>query len=136
MLVVVCAYSSCHSMCTSSNSICDGLAENVFNSNNLFKLQRKLMNQLTSPTAAATYEPLQDLESTHLMQDLIQAPAQFWEHLTRYAGSTIMGITFNKRAKLATDADITEVRSPICVGHVSGLTPIDRCKKSSSMSRK
>ena len=74
------------------------------------KKQRKYMNQLTSPTAAATYEPLQDLESTHLLQDLIREPAQFWEALTRYAGSTIMGITFNKRAKLASDPDITEVR--------------------------
>ncbi|CAD6581847.1 MAG: hypothetical protein CYPHOPRED_001721, partial [Cyphobasidiales sp. Tagirdzhanova-0007] len=54
--------------------------------NEMWKKQRKYMNQLTSPTAAATYEPLQDLESTHLMLDLLQKPTQFWDHLTRYAG--------------------------------------------------
>ncbi|CAD6582177.1 MAG: hypothetical protein CYPHOPRED_001859 [Cyphobasidiales sp. Tagirdzhanova-0007] len=81
--------------------------------NELWKKQRKYMNQLTSPTAAATYEPLQDLESTHLMLDLLQKPNEFWEHLTRYAGSTIMGITFNKRAKLASDPDITDMQTVI-----------------------
>ena len=101
-------------------------------SNELWKKQRKYMNQLTSPTAAATYEPLQDLESTHLMLDLLQKPNEFWEHLTRYAGSTIMGITFNKRAKLASDPDITDVRRSHPLRLVS-CSFVRRCKRSSSM---
>lgn len=88
------------------------------------------MNQLTSPTAAATYEPLQDLESTHLMLDLLQKPKDFWEHLTRYAGSTIMGITFNKRAKLASDPDITEVSPALRYRlTLSSLTFTSRCNR-------
>jgi cytochrome P450 len=85
-------------------------AADLLDSNELWKKQRKYMNQLTSPTAAATYEPLQDLESCHLVRDLLEAPADYWQHATRYAGSTIMGVTFNKRAVTAQSPDITEVR--------------------------
>ena len=61
-------------------------------SNELWKTERKLLHKLTSPQAAATYEPLQDIESTQLMLDMLERPKSFWGHCQRYAGSFIMRV--------------------------------------------
>jgi hypothetical protein len=122
-------YSSRPRLVMAEETVSRGLRLTFMPYTDLWKKERKYMNQLTSPSASATYEPLQDLESTQMMIDMLERPKAFWSHcqrcvrlpssperkLTRpsYAGSLIMQVAFNKRANLASDRNITEVRSAL-----------------------
>jgi hypothetical protein len=114
-----------------------GLRVTFMQYGDMWRRQRKILHQLTSPKAAASYEPIQDIESTSLLVDLLEKPKGFWGHgqrcvaplflislllsddglsrFFRYAGSTIMQVAFNKRAITEQDPAITEVRFPYSV---------------------
>ncbi|KAK9900252.1 putative O-methylsterigmatocystin oxidoreductase [Cystobasidium minutum MCA 4210] len=77
----------------------------------LWRKERKLIHKLTSAQASATYEPMQDLESTQLMIDMLERPKAFWGHCQRYAGSLIMQVAFNKRANRNTDPAVADMRA-------------------------
>jgi cytochrome P450 len=57
---------------------------------------RKLMHQLCQPTAAATYEPTQVLESTRMLHDLIGKPEEYEEWFMRYSSGLIFRVGFGK----------------------------------------
>lgn len=80
-------------------------------SHDLWRTERKLIHKLTSPQASSTYEPMQELESTQLMIDMLERPKAFWGHCQRYAGSLIMQIAFNKRANRNTDPAVADMRA-------------------------
>jgi hypothetical protein len=80
-------------------------------SHDLWRKERKLIHKLTSAQASSTYEPMQDLESTQLMVDMLDRPKAFWGHCQRYAGSLIMQIAFNKRANRNTDPAVADMVS-------------------------
>ena len=50
----------------------------------MWKRQRKLMHKLASPQAAATYEGMQELESTQFLADMVKQPKAHWPHCQRY----------------------------------------------------
>ena len=77
----------------------------------LWRKERKLIHKLTSAQASSTYEPMQELESTQLMVDMLDRPKAFWGHCQRYAGSLIMQIAFNKRANRNTDPAVVDMRA-------------------------
>ncbi|KAK4047662.1 hypothetical protein OIO90_006091 [Microbotryomycetes sp. JL221] len=77
----------------------------------LWRRQRKLLHQLTSPKAASSYEPIQEQESAQIVRDMIKTPKNYWGHCQRYAGSTIMQVGFNKRAATPNHHAITEMRA-------------------------
>ncbi|GAA6033612.1 hypothetical protein JCM8097_001483 [Rhodosporidiobolus ruineniae] len=76
----------------------------------LWRRERRLLHQLTSPQASKQYEGIQEMESAQLVRDMLHKPKDFWGHCQRYAGSTIMQIAFNKRAPTHTDSAITDMR--------------------------
>jgi cytochrome P450 len=57
---------------------------------------RKLMHQLCQPTAAATYEPTQVLESARMLHDLVNKPEEYEEWFMRYSSGLIFRIGFGK----------------------------------------
>ena len=50
----------------------------------MWKRQRKLIHKLTSPAASSKYEPLQEMESTQFMSDMLKQPQSHWPHCQRY----------------------------------------------------
>ena len=55
---------------------------------------RKFSHQVAMPSAAATYEPLQEEEALRAVYDLIQQPAEYERWFERYAASIIMRLAF------------------------------------------
>ena len=55
---------------------------------------RKFAHQVAMPSAAVTYEPLQEEEALRAVHDLISAPPQYERLFNRYAASIIMRLAF------------------------------------------
>jgi len=104
-------YSSRPRLIMTSELVSRGLRMTFMQYGELWRKERKLLHQLTSPKAASSYEPIQDGESAWLIKDLLENPRAFWGHGQRYAGSSIMQIAFNKRALKHSDPAITEMRN-------------------------
>lgn len=96
-------------MIMTSELVSKGLRMTFMPYGELWRKERKLLHQLTSPKAASSYESIQSFESAQLCKDLIEDPKNHWGHCMRYAGSTIMQIAFNKRAPTPDNPGITEV---------------------------
>ncbi|PLW55796.1 hypothetical protein PCANC_01559 [Puccinia coronata f. sp. avenae] len=79
--------------------------------NDLWRRERKLLHLLTQPRAATKYEPIQSQESAQLCLDILNHPHNHWKHSQRYAGSTVLQITFNRRALSIADPAITKMRA-------------------------
>lgn len=58
---------------------------------------RKQSHALLNSTAAIKYEPIQDYESKQMMMELLDSPAQFYQHSRRYSASVIMLVTYGYR---------------------------------------
>ncbi|PYI26719.1 cytochrome P450 [Aspergillus indologenus CBS 114.80] len=58
---------------------------------------RKFSHSLLNAQAAINYQPVQDFESLQLMFDLLETPADFYEHNRRYSASVIMRVTYGYR---------------------------------------
>ncbi|KAG0143259.1 hypothetical protein CROQUDRAFT_192603 [Cronartium quercuum f. sp. fusiforme G11] len=94
-----------------SEHVSRGLRLSFMQYNDLWRRERKLLHQLTQPRAAVGYERIQLQESAQLALDLLNEPEQHWAHAQRYAGSTVLQITFNRRAKTNKDGSITRMRT-------------------------
>src|SRR5271155_515807 len=80
------------------------------------------MHQLTMTQRAASYQPMQSLESKKLLYDLIQTPDQYERHFERYSSGLIFRIGYGKtvetgdetyvRRILAVDRTVERVASP------------------------
>lgn len=57
---------------------------------------RKLMHRLTMPTAAASYEPAQSLESKRMLYNLLRNPSGYQEVFEQYSGGLIFRIGYGK----------------------------------------
>ena len=55
---------------------------------------RKLAHQMTMPSAAVTYQPLQEDEALRAVHDLISTPVDYEKIFNRYAASIIMRLAF------------------------------------------
>ncbi|GAA5824646.1 hypothetical protein JCM11251_005288 [Rhodosporidiobolus azoricus] len=104
-------YSSRQRLIMTSELVSRGLRMTFMPYSDLWKRQRKLLHQLTSPSASRQYEGIQEMESAQLCGDMLRKPEDFWGHCQRYAGSTIMQIAFNKRAPTPQDPAITKMRA-------------------------
>lgn len=104
-------YSSRPRHIMTSEHVSRGLRMTFMPYNDLWRRERKLLNQLTQPRVASTYEPIQLQESAQLALDLINHPTQHWAHALRYAGSTVLQIAFNRRALSNKDPYITRMRA-------------------------
>lgn len=49
----------------------------------LWRKERRLLHQLTSPKASASYEPIQDQESATFLLHMLERPKQHWGHAQR-----------------------------------------------------
>ncbi|TCD68766.1 hypothetical protein EIP91_009912 [Steccherinum ochraceum] len=70
-----------------------------------FKNWRSLMTAGMNPTAAQQYRPLQDLESTILIRDLLREPDKYKDFMARYAMSVAFSIGYGRRIK-SLDSDV------------------------------
>ncbi|POY72210.1 hypothetical protein BMF94_4716 [Rhodotorula taiwanensis] len=104
-------YSSRARLIMTSELVSRGLRMTFMPYSDLWRRQRRLLHQLTSPAASSTYEPIQEQESTQIVLDMLNDPENHWPHCQRYAGSTIMQIAFNKRAPTCKDPAITRMRA-------------------------
>ncbi|GAA5997441.1 cytochrome P450 [Rhodotorula paludigena] len=104
-------YSSRARLIMTSELVSRGLRMTFMPYGDLWRRERRLLHQLTSPAAASSYEPIQEMESAQFVRDMLAKPGDFWGHCQRYAGSTIMQIGFNKRAKTPQDPAITKMRA-------------------------
>ncbi|KAI5479627.1 cytochrome P450, family 2, subfamily U [Pseudohyphozyma bogoriensis] len=103
-------YSSRPRFVMTSEHVSRGLRMTFMPHGDLWRSERKLLHQLTSPAASASYEGIQDQESAQLVRDMLKNPKGYWGHAQRYAGSTILQVAFAKRAKSPQDHAITEMR--------------------------
>lgn len=76
-------YSSRPRMIMTSELVSRGLRMTFMPYGDLWRKQRKLLHQLTSPKAASTYEPIQDMESAALVRDMLRTPEKMWGHAQR-----------------------------------------------------
>ncbi|BGP43937.1 hypothetical protein JCM10449v2_007994 [Rhodotorula kratochvilovae] len=104
-------YSSRARLIMTSELVSRGLRMTFMPYGDLWRRERRLLHQLTSPASAASYEEIQEMESAQFVRDMLDKPKEFWGHCQRYAGSTIMQIGFNKRATSPKDPAITRMRN-------------------------
>lgn len=58
---------------------------------------RKTSHALLNAATAIKYQPIQDYESKQMMVELLDSPAQFYQHSRRYSASVIMLVTYGYR---------------------------------------
>ncbi|CAH7688066.1 cytochrome P450 [Phakopsora pachyrhizi] len=104
-------YSSRPRHIMTSEHVSRGLRMTFMPYGDLWKRERKLLHLLTQPKSAKLYEPIQSQESIQLCLDLIKSPENHWRHAQRYAGSTVLQITYSQRAINSSDRSITEMRN-------------------------
>jgi cytochrome P450 len=76
-------YSSRPRMVMTSELVSRGLRMTFMPYGDLWRRERKLLHQLTSPKAAGTYEGIQEMESAQLVRDMLRRPEEFWGHCQR-----------------------------------------------------
>jgi len=104
-------YSSRPRNIMTSEYVSKGLRLTFMPYDDLWRRERKLLHLLTQPKAASSYEPIQSQESAQLCLDILNDPSKHWKHSQRYAGSTVLQITFNRRALNIFDPAITKMRA-------------------------
>lgn len=73
-------YSSRARLIMTSELVSRGLRMTFMPYSDLWRRQRRLLHQLTSPAASSTYEPIQEQESTQIVLDMLNDPANHWPH--------------------------------------------------------
>ena len=94
-------YSSREQLPAAAILLGDGLRPLFLPYNDLWRRGRRLMHHLCMPSAAASYEPTQLLESTFLVQSLLAAPADYETHFERYSSGLIFRLGFGKTLEQA-----------------------------------
>jgi len=75
----------------------------------LWRRGRKLMHHLTMTQMAMSYQPMQILESTKLLHDLILSPSDYERHFERYSGGLIFRIGYGKRVDTGNEPHIRQI---------------------------
>lgn len=76
-------YSSRPRMVMTSELASRGLRMTFMAYGDLWRRERKILHQLTSPKAASGYEGIQEMESAQLVRDMLSNPEGFWGHCQR-----------------------------------------------------
>jgi hypothetical protein len=92
-------YSSREQLPAATKLLGDDLRPLFWPHNDTFRKGRKLMHQLCKASAAETYQPTQNLESTRLLYDLIQKPEEYEGWFERYSSGLIFRLGFGKVMK-------------------------------------
>ena len=66
---------------------------------NFWRRWRKLLHSGFMQKQSQTYRPVQSLESTVLMHELLNSPAAYRKHLERYAASVIVTVAYGRRVE-------------------------------------
>ncbi|THV01080.1 cytochrome P450 [Dendrothele bispora CBS 962.96] len=69
----------------------------MMNYNETWRLLRKSMHSILTPSGAVEHQPIQAAESTQLIYDLLHSPEELYTHIRRYSTSVITSIIFGKR---------------------------------------
>lgn len=78
--------------------------------NDYWRLARRLFHSILNVGATKQYIPFQELETTKLLVDLLDDPANYRHHIFRYSNSIGLLLTRGRRAPMPDDPDIKEVR--------------------------
>ncbi|KAL2798859.1 cytochrome P450 [Aspergillus keveii] len=89
-------YSSREHLTMAADYLSGNLRPLLLDYNDRWRRGRKLMHRLTMASAATSYQPMQLLESTRMLYDLLRDPSQYelWFH--RYASGLIFRIGYGK----------------------------------------
>lgn len=107
------------------------------------KRQRKLMHGAFGPANIPQYNPLLEIETTHLLRRLLQSPKDYISHLRRYSGGLTLFVVYGYQTK--TNDDPFLLLADHCVDLLSnkitsggGIWPVDiipSCERHISYSR-
>lgn len=78
--------------------------------NDYWRLARRLFHSILNVGATKQYVPLQELETTKLLVDLLEDPVDYRRHIFRYSNSIGLLLTRGRRAPTSDDPDLKEVR--------------------------
>jgi len=73
-------YSSRARLIMTSELVSRGLRMTFMPYGDLWRRERRLLHQLTSPASAASYEEIQEMESAQLARDMLDKPKEYWGH--------------------------------------------------------
>ncbi|KAF4611646.1 hypothetical protein D9613_003745 [Agrocybe pediades] len=68
-----------------------------------FRKHRRFINQIFNQRAISAFRPLQDREVLILLENMLNAPEAFVDHLRRFAAATILEITYGHNIKSVDD---------------------------------
>lgn len=81
----------------------DGVSTTQRNDNSpagsVWKMTRKLSQQILNVSTARSYVQYQDLESKAMLVDLLESPHEFIDHLRRFTASLTTQMIFGHRTK-------------------------------------
>ncbi|KAJ5213036.1 hypothetical protein N7449_000205 [Penicillium cf. viridicatum] len=77
--------------------------------NDRWRRGRKLMHQLTMPTAADSYQPVQDYESKKMLLSLIENPRKYDKWFELYASGVVFRIGFGKWIETGEEPEIKRI---------------------------
>ncbi|CAI6027363.1 unnamed protein product [Clonostachys chloroleuca] len=77
--------------------------------NDRWRRGRKLMHQLTMPTAADSYQPVQDYESKRMLSSLIDNPRKYDKWFELYASGVVFRIGFGKWIETGEELEVKRI---------------------------
>ncbi|KAJ7464505.1 cytochrome P450 [Mycena latifolia] len=66
--------------------------------NDVFKRQRKLMQQTLGPGSIPAYHDMMRVETLSFLRDLVNAPNEYMHHTRRYAGGLMLSVLYGYKA--------------------------------------
>ncbi|RAH67093.1 cytochrome P450 [Aspergillus aculeatinus CBS 121060] len=81
-----------------------GLRVLFMDDGSMWKTVRQLAHRILNVAAARTYVPYQDLENRAMLKSMLEAPAQFINHIRRYSGSLTTQMAFGFRTTTIEDS--------------------------------
>ncbi|KAJ7438738.1 cytochrome P450 [Mycena latifolia] len=66
--------------------------------NEVFRRQRKLMQNTLGPRSIPAYHPMMRVETISFIRDLVQSPYQYMDHTRRYAGGLMLSVLYGYKA--------------------------------------
>jgi cytochrome P450 len=77
--------------------------------NDLWRKGRKLMHSFSSETIAPAYEPIQLLESSRLLKDLLADPNNYEKWFERYSAGVILRLAYGKTIETGDEKNVREI---------------------------
>ena len=71
-----------------------------------WRSQKKIYQSILSLSAVTSAQPLQEAEATHTLQQLMETPDGYYDHIRRYSTSVIMAMVFGIRGSNFEDPNI------------------------------